>query len=576
MHATTRTSSVLLFASALFIASILNTDGILAASNNLYRCDKLSRPSWSIDADAKDTDAAAAAGKSGPIRVAIIGAGIAGSSAAYYLNNPQLLSLQNGTSAGPIAVDIYEKNNEPGGRVTSRLFYNGDPEDNDGDSIPNQTGVDLGASLFVGANYNLMSLSTALGLERNSHPLVDLRMSSVDGLWNGQTLAYAIDDGSIWDPKTWMKHPEIATRYGGIATLTERFYPAVAAFLKQFNTIYNHHGQWSNVADVVEKLGMKDLALTTFYDHLTGQLGMPSLFVDELISALTRNNYGLDARSIHAVAGFISCIPIIDKVYDIKGGNQKLVKTLVDASKARIFLSTPVNQIERRRFGRCNNSEYSNAMSYSMRPEADPSRLAQSLKSCRPIWGVTTQGGAYREYDAIILAAPFFQMDVATKANTFADLPDIGYKSLSVTLTTGKLNPRYLKPSPAKMPTTLWVSSSPLLLSQSAITYVDSPANGRTLTKHFSDEQLSDSELARLFVEFDSRTVHRQQWLSYPLMIPASYDWNERGQTAIAAAAWYVNAMEPFVSTMETETISAKNIAFKVHQWFNMMKTATA
>jgi hypothetical protein len=92
------------------------------------------------DADVVDSVETSAARSPHSFHVAIIGAGIGGASTAYYLNHLELLDLSNSTastSSLPLKIDLYEKNAEPGGHVISRLFYNGDANDNDGDGIPN-------------------------------------------------------------------------------------------------------------------------------------------------------------------------------------------------------------------------------------------------------------------------------------------------------------------------------------------------------------------------------------------------------------------------------------------------------
>jgi hypothetical protein len=39
-----------------------------------------------------------------------------------------------------------------------------------------------------------------LGLERNPHPMLDTRLTPVNGVWNGETLVYTVEDDSVWSP----------------------------------------------------------------------------------------------------------------------------------------------------------------------------------------------------------------------------------------------------------------------------------------------------------------------------------------------------------------------------------------
>lgn len=143
-------------------------------------------------------------------------------------------------------------------------------------------------------------------------------------------------------------------------------------------------------------------------------------------------------------SGLVTCVPIVDKVYNVKGGNQLLVRRLVEASKTSVRFNTTVTRVERRRFGRGHRQIYNAAILYSMQ-----------------------------------------------------------------------------------------------------------------------------ANLSRMINDSDTSSIYHKHWFSYPLITPDNFNTNGRGHTMLSAAAWYVNAMEPLVSTMETETISAKNIAFQIHWWFD-------
>jgi hypothetical protein len=107
-------------------------------------------------------------------RIAIIGCGAAGSSAAYFL---QFLSLSNSSLRSDATV--YEKSDYIGGRSTTVL----PPPDVDTDQSP----IELGASLFVPANFNLNKAAKVFNLTLQ------------DGMGGNETFDPTVPSLAIWD-----------------------------------------------------------------------------------------------------------------------------------------------------------------------------------------------------------------------------------------------------------------------------------------------------------------------------------------------------------------------------------------
>ncbi|CAJ0831263.1 14971_t:CDS:2, partial [Entrophospora sp. SA101] len=78
--------------------------------------------------------------------------------------------------------------------------------------------------------------------------------------------------------------------------------------------------------------------------------------------------------------------------------------------------------------------------------------------------------------------------------------------------------------------------------------------NGETINKFFTRNHLSDEVLNKIYL--NKSWIYRKVWKSYPKLLP--------NQTfpplEIDENFFYVNSFEPFISTMETETVSSKNI----------------
>ena len=76
-----------------------------------------------------------------------------------------------------------------------------------------------------------------------------------------------------------------------------------------------------------------------------------------------------------------------------------------------------------------------------------------------------------------------------------------------------------------------------------------------TVAKIFSKERVEDAWLEKVF-EGQVEVVARKVWDSYPVLPPTT----EFPPVKLAEGLYYVNAFEPFISTMETETIAARNV----------------
>jgi len=74
----------------------------------------------------------------------------------------------------------------------------------------------------------------------------------------------------------------------------------------------------------------------------------------------------------------------------------------------------------------------------------------------------------------------------------------------------------------------------------------------------FSYQPLSEPELDALFS--DIRWKHQRAWQAYPRLHPRVHP--EKGPAwVLDRHLYYLNAFEPLISTMESETVSAKNVA---------------
>lgn len=109
-----------------------------------------------------------------PPRVAIIGAGPSGSSAAFWLS---LAKQRYGLD--DLEIDVFEKSSYIGGRSTVAYPY-------DNHDLP---AVELGASVFVGSNKNLWRAADEFNLTR-----IPFKSKAAEGfgMWDGSNVIFAV------------------------------------------------------------------------------------------------------------------------------------------------------------------------------------------------------------------------------------------------------------------------------------------------------------------------------------------------------------------------------------------------
>jgi prenylcysteine oxidase/farnesylcysteine lyase len=352
-----------------------------------------------------------------PFRVAIIGAGIGGCSSAYYLKYPDSHGDNDGRviePSLPIDVTIYDTSaHGPGGRVQSRSFpiagrnnqVSTDNNDDNGDT-ESTLDIDLGASIFIRNNQRVYNLSQHFNLSLTHQPMNDGRLSNTSGLWNGNEFIWTLDDRPWYDPSGWWQRLRLSWRYG-FRTMGQ-MRTLIQGFVNNFNQVYDSSmSKWRSIHELAERLNMTALLHRTAHDFLINEVGLNTLFVEELVNAATRVNYGIDVDQIHALAGLVSLAPTVSDTMAIEGGNQLLVRELCNRSITkgyygqRVVSLQPTVQIngaeECQRFVEQTKKHVFN------RGHAQHEQIPHG---CRPSWIVTTEHGNRDTFDAIILATP--------------------------------------------------------------------------------------------------------------------------------------------------------------------------
>ncbi|KAH7883946.1 FAD/NAD(P)-binding domain-containing protein [Phlebopus sp. FC_14] len=457
------------------------------------------------------------AAKSAP-RIAVIGAGAAGSSAAFWISKAkQRFGIH-------VDVDVYERASYIGGRSTTVYPYN------DSTLEP----IELGASIFVDVNKNMMRAAKEFNLA-----LKDFDESSDMGIWDGSHFNLVLDNTNT--PKSWWSTLKVLWRYGYRApTKTQAI---VNNMITRFVGLYTTESpRWDDIADLASTFAWTDMVNHTTVDYFVAN-GVSQQYSQEMIEAATRVNYGQNVDKIHALEG--ACSLAATGASGVTAGNFRIFENFLNHSDAQVLLNTDVKEVKRV-------------------PDSS-------------LWIVRSSSGS-QYYRGVILAAPFHQSNITIPSDLAELIPPQPYVHLHVTLLTTLSetpNPEYfglrLGTQVPRMVLTTYegVREGGVKPEFNSLSYHgrvqkyerceeqsdDEDAEApEWIVKIFSDERITDEWLENVFGNVG--WVLRKEWDAYPLLPPTTTFPPVR----LDQGLYYVNAFEPFISTMETETIASRNV----------------
>lgn len=515
--------------------------------------------------------------KSQAKRIAIVGAGAGGSSAAYFLN-------QFAGSSGhetPIEITIFDSNTYIGGRTTTVNAF-GD------ENYP----VELGASIFVKINHILYNATRDFGLSTATKIYQAADDSKYDlGIWDGTDFVYKAesddddeDGGNKSSWRGWWDIAKLLWRYGLAPIKTQR---ATKAAVGKFLEFYNEPWfPFTSLQDVVHRSGLVEYTNTTGRELLK-QAGVGDLFTREIIQASTRVNYASNLGSIHGLETLV-CMAIEGAVA-VDGGNWQIFAEMAKTSADRIWLNTTVTDVVK-----------------------DTETGKFSIQTTNPLFHDVSEN----EFDIVVLAAPYQFASIAFSPSLASPPQEIAYNNKYVTLFTSphRLSPSFFGlDSPSEVPssvlTTLTESLNDELTSKrgrdavgppgfwsistlrALVTNPISPAP-QYLYKIFSAAPLTAPFLAKLFdipyqpaaepmspssSAFDPISSlpntsitwsYEKTWAAYPHETPTARFENFTLPLADApekydgsSGLWYTSGIESFISTMETSALAGRNVA---------------
>ncbi|MHA1971352.1 MAG: FAD-dependent oxidoreductase [Candidatus Hodarchaeales archaeon] len=242
------------------------------------------------------------------MKVGIIGAGIGGSSAAYYLKEKQ----------PDIDITIYESLDILGGRLFNRKFGN----------ITNE----LGGTFFHSVNKNIVELVEAFNLETENYVYPRF------GIWDGSRFIFRSSQSSlVTNLKLLLRYRLTLFKLNGLIKKAK----------KRLNQLYQKtDGVFESFEDLFTNGNINEWISTSFNDLLVSE-GISRKFIDEIIEPSTRLIY---TQNVH-ICGFAGLATLISSdgtpIMKLVQGNSTLPKKLIETSKAELKLNHRVKSLEK-------------------------------------------------------------------------------------------------------------------------------------------------------------------------------------------------------------------------------------
>lgn len=432
------------------------------------------------------------------VRVGIVGAGIAGTSLAYFLRE----------SLGADAdVVVFEGDPAVGGRIQDV-------------TVGGRT-VEVGGKIIHTRNRYLRSFVDELGLEtRDISELSEQRL----GVWDGESFAFRTVD------RGWLTVLKMLGRYGFSLRSARSLTSDV---VERIDRLYDDLGSGTGYAtpnEMVGFLGLDDLIRRSGYEHLESE-GLSNRFVREFVNGAARSIYAQDA-SMHALACLVvmAAVEQVGSTFAVEGGNVQLCRELLEEADADVRTGTPVRRVARR-----------------AGPGPRPSYVVETVDE-------DTCGEAF---DAVCIATP---LELAEIELDDIEVPPEAtsreYLTVRVTVVVGRVDPRYFgeedRDGVPGFVVTEEGSDDPFMF----LLKRDEIRDGEdAIYQLWNRERVPEERLAE---PFSSVSETRQvTWEAFPRLTPGA----EMPPFRIEPGCYYVNAMESIASAMEIQAIGSRNVA---------------
>jgi predicted NAD/FAD-binding protein len=434
-------------------------------------------------------------------RVAIVGAGAAGSVAAYRLWQKL---------GDDVAITVYERCEHVGGRAWDLQFAG--------------TRIEVGGTLLHSSGKYTMELMKLTDSKEGTSGL------SLDG--KDETYAFWTDKGFPV-----LTHTSLVSMAAGILK-----YVGIGSARKVVSSATKMAAQWEHIytlladgqtfetpQEMLKTLGLYEPTRISLAEHL-GKLGINERMTHHIVEPIVHNMYNQGAE-IGALAGLVGLAGAGlagGYLFAIEDGNW----TVYDKTLRKIGVDLQVN--------------------------AQVTRI-EMWPIGTPLFAVTTADGNAEGYDAVILAAPFALADLEIyMEGTPLNAAVYPYQEVQTTLVAGTLNPAFFGANPnKKMPSTVFTSDSAGAPFKSIGVTGYSPTYKSRIYKIFSAEhEMTEDELNSIFTTIHD--TYRFVWRgAYPVISPGI----DHLPFKLAPGLFYACAFETAAGAIEVESVGAWNTA---------------
>ena len=300
-------------------------------------------------------------------KVAIVGGGIAGATASYYLQD------LTRSIAVPPSITVFERDNTLGGHVAS-IYAHGAFWQN----------VEAGAEAFSSNDWCVARAASEAGLSPVPYREAFGQEFSI---WNGKTVVtrgYAL---ALY-PKTWSDWFRAFWKYGLAVVRTKYLVDQHQAKFQSFTKF----DRVDNLSRALESRDLLQEATTSAHEYFVEALGGYSKFIMEVLNPFIRARLAANLDEVTAFAALTALAPA--DFLTVTGGLKRLTDRLIRLSEADVQTDAQVTKLRQSTSGGwlvefVNNSS----------PHSSPAALG---------------------FDFVILAAPFPQNGIVIEPSVFS------------------------------------------------------------------------------------------------------------------------------------------------------------
>ncbi|XP_066507463.1 prenylcysteine oxidase 1 [Hoplias malabaricus] len=456
--------------------------------------------------------------KEQPKKIAVVGGGIGGTAAAYFLRQ------EFGAS---VKIDVFEAETIGGRLATEKI---GEQE------------YETGGSVIHPLNLHMKHFVDRIGLS------VRTDVPSKMAIFDGKELTFEESDWFI------VNFLRMLWRYGFNSL---RMHMWVEGILDKFMRIYQYQQfgySFSSVEQLLHAMGGASF-LTLLNQTLEEAMvadGFSQSFINDIVTPITRVNYGQSVR-FSAFVGAVSLAGADSGLWAVDGGNKRVCSGLLYHSKAELIQAQVTS------------------VSVKMRPSK-----SGSVASLYEVNYIGDAGSAHSLYDIVILATPLHQGLSDISFSGFSPpipshFPGRYHQTVS-TLVLGRVNVSYLgfsqKPSDFVFSDILTQDMKGLVInSLSSLDpvhippgYRRPPASESKVWKVFSPEPLKEEQLREIFLSWEG--IWEKKWLAYPSYTPPQ---RRSPPFILHDRLYYLSPIEWAASCMEMSALSARNVVLLAH-----------